>query len=77
MMTHKNINATQQKEGSVAAPIPLPTSHIPRTHSELQLAQDQLLADYQDGQMYERIRKLTLVLYPHQRIITLCLVKII
>lgn len=40
-----------------AAPIPLPTSHIKRTHSELQLAQDQLLADYQDNQIYERIRK--------------------
>ena len=40
-----------------AAPIPMPTSHIKRTHSELQLAQDQLLADYQDGQMYERISK--------------------
>eukprot|EP00986_Skeletonema_menzelii_P004794 scaffold1680_cov139-Skeletonema_menzelii.AAC.1 len=38
-----------------AAPIPLPTSHIKRTHSELQLAQDQLLADYQDNQIYKRI----------------------
>ena len=57
MMTEKNINATQQKERTAAAPIPLPTYHIPRTHSELQLAQDQLLADYQDGKMYERIRK--------------------
>lgn len=57
MMT-KNINDKQQKVTvTAAAPIPLPTSHIHRTHSELQLAQDQLLADYQDGKMYERIRK--------------------
>jgi len=57
-MMKKNINATLKK-GTAAAPIPLPTSHIHRTHSELQLAQDEMLADYQDGQMYERISKLT------------------
>ncbi len=64
-----NIKATQQKQQTAAAPIPLPTSHIPRTHSELQLAQDQLLADYQDGKMYERIRKWALVLHPYQQLL--------
>mmetsp|Transcript_31086 Transcript_31086/g.40189 ORF Transcript_31086/g.40189 Transcript_31086/m.40189 type:complete len:165 (-) Transcript_31086:143-637(-) len=47
-MTKKNNDAT-------TAPIPLPNHHIHRTHSEVQLAQDQLVADYQDGKMYERI----------------------
>lgn len=52
-----NTNATTIKMETAAAPIPLPTSHIHRTHSELQFVQDEILADYQDGQMYERICK--------------------
>lgn len=42
---------------NMSVPIPFPTTHIKRTHSELQLAQDEVLADYQDGAMYERICK--------------------
>lgn len=53
-MTKKNNDAT-------TAPIPLPNHHIHRTHSEVQLAQDQLVADYQDGKMYERIREFLLL----------------
>jgi hypothetical protein len=37
------------------APIRLPKSHIHRTPSELQLAQERLKADYYDGRMYARL----------------------
>ena len=56
MKHHHLINANRGEFAS-SVPIPLPTSHIHRTRSELQLAQDELLADYQDGRMYERICK--------------------
>jgi len=40
---------------STSAPIRLPESHIHRTPSELQLAQEQIKADFFDGRMYARL----------------------
>jgi hypothetical protein len=42
-------------EGILSASIPLPKSHIHRTPSELQLADDQRRAEYEDVRMYARL----------------------
>merc|ERR1719203_1957761 len=40
---------------SLSASIPLPKSHIHRTRSELQLADDMVRAEYEDVRMYARL----------------------
>jgi len=47
---HSNVNDTP-----LSASIPLPKSHIHRTPSELQLADDTRRAEYEDVRMYARI----------------------
>ncbi len=46
---------TTDKESLLSASIPLPKSHIHRTPSELQLADDVRRAEYEDVRMYARL----------------------
>ncbi|KAL7461035.1 hypothetical protein ACHAXS_001471 [Conticribra weissflogii] len=38
-----------------SASIPMPTSHVQRTFSEIQLEQDERMAELREGQMYHRL----------------------
>lgn len=57
MRTNKRRHATATATDTqhLSASIPLPKSHIHRTRSELQLADDMLRAEYEDVRMYARL----------------------